>query len=215
MKQILKDTLIPVGSAILGGAIAIAAIKFSPTLQAKIGGSEPRKQQQDLAYEDIFKKQEDILHQFDNFFNDDFFSQRDPFEEMKRMRKQMENHMRTFGSKDLGTHNPFDSWYSTKFGGGTIHDISKREDDDYVYYDIKVDDLNSTSINAKIEKGYVTITGTVEKKSDISEQVGTAQNFFKSSFNRTFPLPESVDQNKMQMLQEKNKVILKFPKVKA
>jgi HSP20 family molecular chaperone IbpA len=214
MKQILKKTMIPVTSAFVGVAIALAAVKFSPTLQAKISGPELRKQKQEFAYEDIFKKQEDIRNQFDSFFNDDFFGQSDPFEEMRRMRKQMEKHMHGFGGKDSGARNPFDSWFSDKFGGGTINDISKREDDDYVYYDIKVDDLNSTSINANIENGYVTITGTVEKKSESNEQDSAAQSILKSSFNRTFPLPENVDQNKMQMVPEKDKVILKFPKTK-
>lgn len=215
MKQILKNTLVPIGSAVVGGVIAIAAVKASPTLQAKIDGSEARRQHQELAYDDIFKKQEDIRNQFDSFFNDDFFGQSDPFEEMKRMRKQMEKHMQSFGTKDSRAHNPFDSWFSNKFGGGTINDISKREDDEYVYYDIKVDDLNSTSINTKIENGYVTITGTVEKKSGSSEQDSSAQSIFKSSFNRTFPLPENVDQNKMQMVPEKDMVVLKFPKTKS
>jgi HSP20 family molecular chaperone IbpA len=215
MKQILKKTIIPVASAFVGVAIALAAVKFSPTLREKISDPEPRKQKQEFAYDDIFKKQEDIRNQFDSFFNDDFFGQSDPFEEMKRMREQMEKHMHDFGDKDSGARNPFDSWFSDKFGGGTINDISKREDDDYVYYDIKVDELNSPSIKTKIENGYVTITGTVEKKRESNEQDSAAQSIFKSSFNRTFPLPENVDQNKMQMAPEKDKVILKFPKTKS
>lgn len=215
MKQILRNTLIAVGSAVVGGVIVISAIMASPTLQKKIGGLEPRKHQNELAYEDIFKKQEDIRQQFDSFFNNDFFGQGDPFEEMKRMRKQMQNHMQNFGGKTSDARNPFDSWFSDKFGGGTINDISKREDDDYVYYDVTVDDLNSTSIDTKIENGYVTITGTVEKKNSSSEQESSAQSIFKSTFNRTFPLPENVEQNKMQMAPEKDKIILKFPKIKA
>jgi HSP20 family molecular chaperone IbpA len=214
MKQFLKKALIPVGSAVLGGVLAVGAVKASPTLQAKLSTTEKQQQHHELAYDDIFKEQEDIRHQFDNFFNDDFFNQNDPFGEMKRMRTEMEKHMQSLGDNS-GKNNPFDFWFSDKFGGGTVNDISKREDDDFVYYDIKVDDLNSTSINTKIENGYVTITGTLEKKKGSTEENGTAQSTFKSSFSRTFPLPENVDQDKMQMIPETNKVILKFPKIKA
>ncbi|MGZ3691073.1 MAG: Hsp20/alpha crystallin family protein, partial [Pseudobdellovibrio sp.] len=113
--------------------------------------------------------------------------------------------------------NPFDSWFSDKFGGGSVYDISKREDDSFVYYDIKVGDLNSTSINTKIENGYVSISGTEEKKSgpEVKEGNASTQSIFKSSFSRTFPLPGNVDQAKMQMLTEKDKVVLKFPKKKV
>ena len=48
----------------------------------------------------------------------------------------------------------FDSWYSDDFGRGSIEDISKREDDLYIYYEIKVEDLNLTSLNTKIENGH-------------------------------------------------------------
>lgn len=215
MNQILKNILVATGSAVIGGVIAISAVKFSPTLQSKISGAESRRQQQEFAYDDIYRKQEDIQPQFDSFFNDDFFSQNDPFEEMKRMRKQIERHMQNFVDKNSDIRNPFDTWFSNKFGGGTVNDISKREDDEYVYYDIRVDDLNSASINTKIENGYITISGTVEKKSKSSEQEGSVESVLKSSFNRTFPLPENVDQNKMEMVPEKDTVILKFPKTKS
>lgn len=77
--------------------------------------------------------------------------------------------------------------------------------------------MNSTSINTKVEKGYVTISRTEEKESgfDGKDSNRSSQSIFKSSFNRTFSLPLDVDQSKMQMLTEKDKVVLKFPKKKA
>lgn len=84
---------------------------------------------------------------------------------------------------------------------------------------IKVNDLNSTSVNTKIENGYITITGTVEKKSGSDDKKNdsgfSSQSIYKSTFNRTFPLPEHVDQNRMEMSPEKDKIVLKFPKVKT
>jgi HSP20 family molecular chaperone IbpA len=217
IKELGKKVAIPLTSAIVGGAVVIAAMKFSPAMKSNLHGDKEHGQSNEQIYEDIFKKQEGIRQQFDSLFDEGFIAQNDPFEEMRKMRQQMEKQMKHFGGKNRSLSNPFDSWFSDKFGDGTINDISKREDEGFVYYDIKVDDVNSTSINTKVEKGYITITGTSEKNSgsDGKNNGVSAQSIFKSSFNRTFPLPENVDQNKMQMLTEKDRVILKFPKTRA
>ncbi len=219
MKPIFKQVLVPAMSAIAGGLVVLGAIKFSPRFQSKVDGVNQAKQTHDAIYDDIFKKQDGIRNQFDNIFNDDVFNQGDPFDQMRKMRDQMEKRIQGLNANHLNSSNPFDSWFSDKFGGGTINDISKREDDSSVYYDIKVEDVKSTSINTKVENGYITITGTTEKKSSTSDERETdgfsAKSVYKSTFNRTFPLPEQVDQNKMQMTSEKDKIVLKFPKIKT
>lgn len=219
MKPILKSVIVPTVSAVAGGIVVVAALKMSPALRSKIGESDAKTSvSRDMIFDEILTKQKDIHQQFDSIFNDNFFGSSDPFEDMRRMREQMRKRMEMF-EKPGSTSNPFDSWFSDKFGGGSVDDIAKREDDDFVYYDIKIHDLNSTSIDTKIENGYITITGTVEKKNgadDKKDDVGfSPQSIFKSTFNRTFPLPENVDQNKMEILPEKDKVVLKFPKVKS
>lgn len=216
MKPILKQILVPSVSAIAGGLVVFGALKFWP-----IKGEEKHlsKMNSTTIYDDILKNHDVIRNQFDNLFNDDFFRQSDPFEQMRKMREDMEKRMQGLNSGQHFSSNPFDNWFSGKFGGGTVNDISKREDENAVYYDIKVEDVNGTSINTKIENGYITITGTTEKKNEKSnskEGEGiSAQSYYKSSFNRTFPLPEHVDQNGMKMTSEKNKIVLMFPKVKA
>jgi HSP20 family molecular chaperone IbpA len=168
MKEIAKKILVPATSALAGGLVVVAALKLNPLTQ-------PRHEQ---LFEDVFKKQQEIHHQFDRMFEASF---------------------------------------PENFGGAAITDISKREDDSFVYYDVTVEDLKSTSINTKVEEGYLTISGTIEKKSgdEGGEDNYAATSVFKSSFNRTFSLPQDVDPDKMQMLTEKDKVILKFPKIKA
>lgn len=213
MKPYIKTIVVPAASAVVGGVAVIAALKLNPSLITKIEGEKNQIQKHESIFDDILKKQDGIRHQFDSLFDDDFFGRNDPFEEMKKMREEMEKRMERFGPGR--STNPFDSWFSDKFGGGTINDISKREDDDFVYYDIKVDDLNSTSVNTKIENGYITITGSVEKKTGDDGGDSTSTSVFKSTFNRTFPLPDHVDHNKMEMLPEKDKIVLKFPKIKS
>ena len=214
MKPNLKNIAVPIASAVLGGVAVIAALKLNPSLLSKLDSDKDPTQNHQLIYDDIIKKQDGIRHQFDSLFDDDFFGRNDPFEEMKKMREEMEKRMERFGPG--GKSNPFDSLFSDKFGGGSVNDISRREDADFVYYDIKIDDLNSTSISTKIENGHITITGSTEKKSGAGDNGSTsAESVFKSTFNRTFPLPDHVDQNKMETVSEKDKVVLKFPKKKS
>lgn len=216
MKPILKQILVPSVSAAVGGVVVFGALKFWPS---KAEDKHYNKMNSAAVYDDILKNNDVIRNQFDSLFNDDFFRQNDPFEQMRKMREDMDKRMQWMHSGQRFSNNPFDNWFSGKFGGGTINDISKREDNDAVYYDIKVEDVNRTSINTKLENGYITISGTTEKKnesSDSKEGNGmVAQSYYKSSFNRTFPIPEHVDQNKMKMSSEKDKIVLMFPKIKT
>lgn len=210
MKQYIKLSMTSIGSAAFGAAIVVGTLKYIPSFRAKFQNSNSVTVSRD-SIDDILGKQKSIQQDFDSLFKDDFFGKQDPFEEMRKMREQMERRMKGFGSDTMS--NPFDSWFSHKFGGGTANDISKREDYNYVYYDIKIDNVKSISINTKVENGYITITGSTEKKSESTGNSG--ENIFESSFTRTFPLPENVDANKMQTTTEENKIVLKFPKVHA
>jgi HSP20 family molecular chaperone IbpA len=202
--------ILSVASAIFGGLTVIAVLKIKPDLLAKIENKKHLTYQS--VFDDILENQDAIHRQLDSLFDDDFFDRNDPFEEMRKMREEMNKRMERFGTQN--STNPFDSWFSLRFGGGTIHDISKREDDDFVYYDIKVDDLNSASVSTKIENGYIAITGSVEKRHGNDDEDSHSAGVYRSTFNRTFPLPDYVDQNKMEMFPEGNKITLKFPKIK-
>jgi HSP20 family molecular chaperone IbpA len=142
---------------------------------------------------------------FDRFFNDDFFGRSgDPFKEMQRMREGM---LKQFNQEEGG--GLFDSWYQKKFGGGKAADISQREDDKYLYYDISVEGLKPEKVKVKVENGQLSISGQVENK---SEQAGSS-SYFVSSFHRSVPVPPNVDPSKVQIDQEKDKLVVKFPKV--
>jgi HSP20 family molecular chaperone IbpA len=191
MKPVFKNILISSSSALIGGLVVLGALKLNANFYSNIDKRNLEKQNHEALFNDIFKKQKEISSHFGPLFKDDFFTKRDPF----------------------------DSWSSGQFGAAAINEITKREDEDSVYYDITVEDINSTSVNTKVEDGYMTITGTTEKKNVTTEQQQddgiSARSIYKSTFNRTFPLPEDVDPNKMQMTAEKDKIILKFPKIKV
>lgn len=185
MKPILKTSLISISSAFLGGALVFGALKYSPFQQRS--NVEVKATGQFDIYDNILKGQKNIQHDFDRFFEDSFFNQ----------------------------SNPFDSWYFNKFDTEVTNGITQREDESFIYYDIQVDDFNSTSIDTKIENGYLIIAGHSEKKNESDKNDISSQSVFRSTFSHTFPLPEHVDPNKMIMTQEENKIVLKFPKNKA
>lgn len=127
----------------------------------------------------------------EDLFGSDFFAGESPLDQFRKLRLQMD--------ASLG------------------QDFFMKEDSEFVYYEIAIPSLDTTSINTKVENGYVTISGTAEKEDgafkDHDENSAFARSFYKSSFNRTFPLPDQVDANRMQMIPDKDKIILKFPKM--
>lgn len=166
----------------------------------------------DEHFNSILKDQQKLFKNFDSMFDDEFFRRDDPFEEMKKFRKRL---LEQFGHEQDGFFSsPFDSWYGDKFGGGSVEDISKREDEKYVYYDIKITGVDGTKVSTIVKDGYLTVSGEVKRTQGTSKD-GQEQSVFQSSFRRTFPLPENVDSEKMQMFNEKNKVVLRFPKIEG
>lgn len=144
---------------------------------------------------------------FDDFFNNDFFGRsRDPFEEMRRMQKEMFKKL----NDDRSFPGTFDRWYQRKFGGGDSGEIRQREDDEYLYYDLDLKDQVPKELNVKVQDGQILIDGKIEAK----EQKEGINQFYSSSFHRSFPVPSGVEGEKFKMEQEGNKIIIKLPKSK-
>jgi HSP20 family molecular chaperone IbpA len=144
---------------------------------------------------------------FNKFFNNDFFDRsRDPFEEMRRMQKQM---LQGLNSPDE-LQGGFDSWFQNRFGGGNVNEIKQREDDKYVYYDIDLNNQSPKELQVEVKDGQVNISGKFETKS----QNGNENSVMSSSFHRSFPVPPNVEADKFLTEQENNKIVLKFPKKK-
>lgn len=142
---------------------------------------------------------------FDQFYDDDFFGRSgDPFENMRKMRKQM---LQQFDQPEEGG-GIFDSWYRKKFGGGDAGEVKKREDKNFIYYDFAIKDLDKEKLKVKVEDGQISISGQTEKK---FEENGSG-SYYSSSFHRSFPAPPEVDADKFQMEQLKDTLTLKFPK---
>jgi HSP20 family protein len=113
----------------------------------------------------------------------------DPFEEMRRLQKQMMQGMSGQGVSGAG-------------------DVETREDDEFVYYDIAIPGVDPKNLQVTIENGQLSISGKSEQKSDES---GTGV-YYSSQFHRTFPVPPNTDSDKVQVDSGKDKITLKFPK---
>jgi HSP20 family molecular chaperone IbpA len=143
---------------------------------------------------------------FDQFYNDDFFSQaNDPFEDMRKMRNQM---LLQFDQPKQGG-DLFDSWYQKKFGGGNAGEIKKREDDQFIYYEVTIRDVEKEKLKVKVENGQISISGQIESKSEDDGNV----SYSSSSFHRSFPAPTGVDVERFKMEQNQDRLIIKFPKL--
>lgn len=186
MKPLWKTILIPLSAATLGALIMLLTFIYSPTLQSKV-----------LERSEI----EDQLSLRDSFFRE----HQDLFKEHQDIRKKFDSLFESAFSGDFG------KGFTHSFSSDLNTDITMREDASYVYYDIPVDDVKATTINTVVENNYVTIEGTTEKKSDANNEHSVS--VFKSTFKRTFPLPENVDQHKLKLIAEKDKYVVRFPKM--
>lgn len=86
--------------------------------------------------------------------------------------------------------------------------IIKREDQQFVYYDIDLDSFDNKKLDVKVENGQIQIMAQTEKHSS----TGHSKSYSLSSFHQSFPVPDNVDADKVQMLRESNKLVVKFPK---
>lgn len=214
MKNLInKNIAISTLSAVAGAAVVVAAFRFSPSLRSKFetASTKPNNSQKQVI-DEIISEQKDIQSQMNNLLSQDFFSKDDPFAEMKQLRDQFQSRIDLSSDKNKQSKNPFDSWFSEKFGGGSINDISQREDDHYIYYDINIGDVKSTSVKTKIQNGFLTVSGVQEKKNNLDDKGNQVESYFKTEFSRTIPLPKNLDYKKMEMTSEKNMIELKFPK---
>jgi len=127
---------------------------------------------------------------FKNFFNDDFFSEsQDPFAEMRRIQRQMQE----------------------QFVQTPTHEIKQREDDQFLYYEIDLHKQSPKEVKVDVKDGQVFISGQIESK----ENEDGSSRYYSSTFNRSFPVPEGTDGNNYTLEKEGQNIVIKFPKIKT
>lgn len=192
MKKRSREILCGLGGILFGGALVFALLKANPGWLA----ASPPEKPQIQTFAGLVQKPD-----FDSSFDDDFFRGQDPFEEMRRLREQM----------GIGNQagSLFDDWFGHRFGG-RVNEITQREDDANIYYDITIDGLTESKVSTRIQNGHVIISGETKKE----EESGGARTFSRSSFQRSLPLPVGVHAELMEMKAAPGQLTLRFPKKK-
>lgn len=78
--------------------------------------------------------------------------------------------------------------------------ISRREDERAIYYDLPIEGLKKENLKLTIEEGQIQISGRVEGPGSIQE------------FQKSFPVPEGVDADRVSIRQEQDRVVIEFPR---
>ena len=86
--------------------------------------------------------------------------------------------------------------------------INEFEDDKYKIISFESPGLDKDGININIEKGMIQLSGKVKK----THTDGQTQSISIRSFAQSLPVPQGVDESKVEFENSTDKVILKFPK---
>lgn len=198
-----KKIIVPSFSALAGALLLALFVRLEPGHASKVLGVEIESPRETKLMDDIVREQRQVFKNFDSLFDKEFFQRKDPFSDMRLFRDRFWDRLNDPLQSPFVFSNPFDTWYEGRFGG-LVDDIAKREEENAVVYEVRVPDVVSTSVQVSASDGKVTITGQTMKPLLDGEAT--------SSFKRVFPVPENVDESRVEIQHEKNKVILKFPK---
>jgi len=156
----------------------------------------------------------DNFELFDRFFNDDFFSSNtDPFKEMARLSRELEQRMG--GNNRNRLKNYWDEWTGRRFTKSDTHiAVETKEQKDAFIVTIKVPNLEANSLNIDISNNGISIDGTfykkVERKDNKNQVIGTHE--IKQTFSRQIPIPANTKAEDAEILTEKDRVIITLPK---
>ncbi|MEA9355841.1 hypothetical protein SHI21_06505 [Bacteriovorax sp. PP10] len=84
-------------------------------------------------------------------------------------------------------------------------DVSKREDDDNVYYDIPQKTINGVEhrLNVEVKDGMIKIS---------EDQKSSGDTLVETSSERMFSIDPGLDGDKAEVINEKDKIVIKIPK---
>jgi len=111
----------------------------------------------------------------------------------------------------LKGENHFDDWFKGRFGG-SVFDIEQKEDDKYVYYEIKLEGLDKNNIKVNVIDDMLEISGKIIKTEEKNSSSGISKSQVQQSFHRSFPIPPGVDSEKVEFETEDERLVVKFPK---
>jgi HSP20 family molecular chaperone IbpA len=154
---------------------------------------------------------------FDSFYNDDFFNRsRDPFQEMDRVRAQLQQEIDRISAISGGqlTDN-FDQWFSSNFGNSPAGKIRMSEDKEFIYYSLDIDGVDSEEVIVEVKDSMVEITAKLQSRTEKAEGNSLFSSTRVKQIHQFFPVPAGTDPTSIKVLQETGKVVIRFTKLKA
>lgn len=213
----------------IGGGAVLLALKLDPSLVSGLVSNSPLPTKQSEINEQAEESLEEKTERQQAFNSNRSKSPFDAFESMDSRSRDIFSQMRKMQESFFG--GGFDNFFesdlmdmgpASRFGVGGMAssaNITSREDQHFLYYEISGDSIENTSVSTSVEDGYLTITAEIHSgnpKAENDESGGSSfQSNFQSTMQRTFPLPGNVDESKMETLAEGSKIILRFPKVNS
>jgi HSP20 family molecular chaperone IbpA len=128
---------------------------------------------------------------FERFFGDDVFSD-EVFDKMAEQMAQGMQGVSTFGE---------------------VGRLETSENDQFIIYEIFLDQVDKNSMKIDIKEGQITLSGQTKIEKENQGQFGTSKSISISSFTRSFPAPRDVKTEEVQIENKENSVVLKFPKI--
>lgn len=97
--------------------------------------------------------------------------------------------------------------------GGVVGEYDWRETDTHQILGVKVKQIKDRPLDIKIEKGFVRLKGDVEEVLDYSSRKG-GKKVSKVHFERSFSIPDGVDQTNPEFENRGGELLIKFKKLK-
>jgi HSP20 family protein len=138
------------------------------------------------------------------------------FKNIDQFHQQMQRQMdKMFDRKSFLDSSFFDSGLFGNIGGALEDDLSveHHEDEKFKYIEINGRGLDKDAINVDISNGMVSISGEIKNKSDNQDRNSFIRSQSISTFSKSFSIPRGVNENKVEIDTEGQKIIIKFPKL--
>lgn len=156
------------------------------------GQNSKRQDEVQLQIEQLMKAREEMLK---SLLNDSAFDNFD---------KKFEDLIKNF---DRGNFNP------SMGGGDVVGEYDWRETNTHQVFVLKVKQIKDKPLDIKIEKGQIILKGDVESSS--VDPVKKTKRISKVHFERTFSIPDGVDQTSPEFENKNGELLIKFKKLMA
>lgn len=109
--------------------------------------------------------------------------------------------------------NDFPSLFSSNFNTGiSLPKVNIKEVDDAFMVEMAVPGMKKTDFDINLDDHMLSISAEIEEKYEDDEEGYTRREFGYSSFKRTFTLPESVDDSKINAKYDEGILKIHLPK---